>query len=711
MSAPDPKDGDGDAPPGPGSGSHEINLASDEEPLIVLDAEVTRAPADPPAPSGAKPAIINDIPADTPAAPAEKPPSPPSPPAKPSKPRAQAEYTTEPPSIKSDRVREPVEFPWAAAATPSRPARRSRWPRRALLIGLGALLALGAWAGVGVLRPALPVITSIVPSKAEPGQTVTIAGTDLGSDDSKMVVRFGDRRGPVTSATGTSLAATVPADLANVPPGQISVVVEVSGRSSNTLFMTLARYPRVAGVEPEVALPGSEVTVTGKHLDPATVAVRIGGFAAEVIGGNGDVLKVKVPDMPVIEGKTVPVEVSLGREAAAPATVVLGHLPLVTGIEPQSGEVGTTVAISGYGFLSRGAGVRVTFGPLEALVLGASDHEITASVPAQGLMASRTSLPVVVSTGGARSVPREFTAVRPSGDVFRPRFVAVPTPGVDPQRQAVVATELGPLLVLSGSADAPSTAERAARVAGVLNFLMQGAASAPVTIEAQEAPVPRVVASGATIVTVTPEDAELLLRSATRAPGSRISAPALARYWAALLHDYIGLFGQRLRPTRAIEITPRAQVLLDVYAAAERRGGSDGVGTGVVAALTPEQSEALRRLAYAGPEPGPGGRGLALTGAWEGTVEDGGAPRAIRLEVRQQGDRLAGAMTSTAGGIAMGIPLQDLSYDKGMVRFSAVLGGAPRQFRGKLEGATLVGTVHAAGGAGAPGRFTLRHVE
>ena len=68
-------------------------------------------------------------------------------------------------------------------------------------------------------------------------------------------------------------------------------------------------------------------------------------------------------------------------------------------------------------------------------------------------------------------------------------------------------------------------------------------------------------------------------------------------------------------------------------------------------------------------------------------------------------------MTSTAGAIAMGIPLQDLSYDKGMVRFSAVLGGATRHFRGALDGATITGTVHPESGAAATGRFTLRHVE
>jgi hypothetical protein len=526
-----------------------------------------------------------------------------------------------------------------------------------------------------------------------------------------MVVRFGDRRGPVTSATETSLAATVPADLANLPAGDIRVVVDVDGVSSNALFMNLARYPRITAVEPEVALPGAVVAVKGMHLEAEAVTVRVGGFAAEVLGRTSEGLRIKVPAMPVIEGKPVQVEVSLGRETARPGTLVLGHLPLVTGVTPASGEAGTTVTISGYGFAPRAAGNRVTFGALDALVLAATDREIQAAVPAFGLLDSRTTLPTVVSVGGARTTPFEFTAVRPSGDVFRPRFVVVPAPGGDPERHVVVGTEIGPVLVLTGRADAASAAERGARVAAQLNALLQTAASRPVPVEVKDGAVPQIAAGGATLLTVTAEDAEGMGRGWDGVPGTRISAAALARYWAALLHDYLGLFGQRLRPNRLIELTPRARVLLDLYSDAERRGGSAGVGMGFVSAMAPERLDALRRLGYSGPEEGRASRGIAIAGAWEGSIEDGGPPRAVRLEIRVDGSRLAGAMTSTAGAIAMAIPVQDLSYDKGMVRFSAVLGGATRHFRGALDGATMTGTIHPASAAPATGRFTLRHVE
>jgi hypothetical protein len=551
------------------------------------------------------------------------------------------------------------------------------------------------------------VITSVTPSKAEPGQTVTIAGTALGTDAGKLVVRFGERRGPVTSAGDTSLAATLPAELANLPPGPIRVIVEADGVASNALFLTVARYPKITGVEPAVALPDGEVQISGTHLDGDAVTVRIGGFPAEVLSRSREGLRVKVPRIPVIEGKAVPVDVGLGAENARPGSLVLGHLPLVTGIAPATGEVGTTVRISGYGFAPEAHANRVTFGDLDALVLSANDREIQAVVPASGIVGSRTPLRGVVATGGAKSAPVEFTVVRPSGEVFRPRFVAAPVPGGDPAQQAMVATELGGLLVLTGKGDAASPGERAIRAAAHLNALLQAAASRPVAVEVKENPL-QVVSGGTAIVAVTPEDAQGLSHGA---PGARVAAPALARYWAALLSDYVELFGQRARPTRTIDLTPRARALLDLYSDAERIGGSAGVSARLIHGLAPDRLDAIRKLTHPGAQDGAAAAGLALAGAWEGTLDEGGRSRAIRLRVRADAGRLGGDLTSTAGTLAMGIPLRDLSYDKGMVRFSASLGGAPVSFRGALDGATLTGTTHAEGSPAASGRFTLRHVE
>ena len=720
MTAPGRKDGAGGGPPERAEGEIDLGVTAEAafgnepDPFIVLDPDPL-VPAAPPAPAkpapppppppaarttdtprAAVPAIINDT-----ASPPPPPPAAPAPAAV--KPRPGPEYTDEPPSIAPERAREPVELPkWAARPAPR--AARPSWIRPVLLVAAGVLVALGGWRAYEGLRPAPPVLSGVVPAKAEPGQTVTLAGTGLGTDAEKVVVRFGERRGAVTSATDTAVAATVPADLAQAPPGDVRVVVEVDGTESNALFMNLARFPRVTGVEPAVAMPGDEVEVTGSSLDTGGAAVRIGGFPATVVRAGAARLRVKVPDMPVVDGRGVPVEVTAGRETARPATLILGRLPLVTGLAPQSGEAGTTVTLSGHGLSAAPGATRVTFGSLEALVLAAGEREVKAVLPATGLLQSRQDLPVVVAVAEARSSPRVFTVSRPSGDVFRPRFAAAPAPGGDRDRHAVVGTEIGPLLLLTGRADAASTAERAVRAAAALNAVMAAAVGEAVIIEARDTAV---AAGRSAIVTATAEDADTLSRGFAGVAGARVAPGRLAEYWAALLNDYVGLFARRQRPNRIVQMAPGARALLDLYSDAGRRGGGGGVASALVADMPAARARALQQLAFAAPAPGPPS-GIALAGAWEGTAEDGGPPRPIRVVIRAGDGALAGTLTSTSGSVAAGIPLQDLRYDRGVVRFTITLGGASRRFEGTLDGATLAGTVH---GGPAPGRFALRLVE
>jgi hypothetical protein len=522
------------------------------------------------------------------------------------------------------------------------------------------------------------------------------------------VVRFGERRGAVTSASGTAIAATVPAEMANESPGGVRVVVEVGGVASNALFMTLARFPRLTAVEPEVALPGDEIVLRGANLDPESVKVRVAGFPATVVRAEKDGVRVKMPDLPVVEGRSVPVEVSAGADSARPGSILVGHLPLVTAMEPASGEPGATVTIRGYGFAPVPTGNRATFGPLEALVLAAAEHELRVVIPVTGLFATRYVLPLVVSSSGARSAPQPFTVARPSEDVFRPRFAAVPAPGGDPARHAMVATQLGPVLLLTGAADAASVGERASRAAARLTEALRASVSAPVAIEAVDGPPAVVVAPGTVIVTVTAEDAGTLSRGWAGVAGTRVSPRELAEYWAAYLNDYVGLFGRGQRPNRIVERTLRARALLDLHADAARRGAGAGVSARLVADMPAARLEDLRRLAFAAARDA-GASGLPLAGAWEGTMVEGGPPRPVRVVFRAEGGRLSGALSSTAGTVVMGIPLRDLRYDRGVIRFTVVLGGVPRRFEGSLDGATLTGGIHR--GAQPSGTFTLRHVE
>jgi hypothetical protein len=94
-------------------------------------------------------------------------------------------------------------------------------------------------------------------------------------------------------------------------------------------------------------------------------------------------------------------------------------------------------------------------------------------------------------------------------------------------------------------------------------------------------------------------------------------------------------------------------------------------------------------------------------------MDEPGGQRAIDVQLRVEGKALAGSITTKAGKLAMQVPLHDVVYDKGQVRFRLTSGGVTRSFQGALDGATLSGTIHqGASPTAAPvGRFSLKFVE
>jgi hypothetical protein len=93
-------------------------------------------------------------------------------------------------------------------------------------------------------------------------------------------------------------------------------------------------------------------------------------------------------------------------------------------------------------------------------------------------------------------------------------------------------------------------------------------------------------------------------------------------------------------------------------------------------------------------------------------MADTEAERSIELQLLTDGGHLGGSLTTKTGGIAVRTPLQQVTYEKGQLRFVAASGGGTRQFRGTLEGGTLAGSIFKdATAKDALGRFTLRYVE
>jgi hypothetical protein len=719
--------------PGPGPDDQESPIILDmEEQPFELDMgeaaptvpEPAPTPAPKPAPEPAVEAPSGKAPAPVPAVIFDDPslatpsPAPAAPASAAAAKKPRPDYTSELPSMVPAGVRERFSPPPPApslapiAARPKAMGARRRRPAipRLAIVALAAAAVAGTALWVYLrLRPPAPVITSVTPPKAEPGQTITIVGTGFDPKANGDTVRFGEQPGEVTSASESQLAVTVPASLA---VADTTVRVQTRGGRSNALFLKIYRGPRVTSVDPPVALPGSEVVLRGSNLGGPSLEVEVGGLPAAVKESSPTALRIVLPNLPFLEGRLVPVSVQAAGESGRPAEIILGRMPLVTAVAPQSGPAGTQVTVRGHGFDPDVRANRITVGGEPALLVSATANEIVAVVPAPPTAGTQVQAPIVVQArGGTSSGGVAFVVMSPSEASFRPRYFPAAAADRPSEDVVLVSTEMGPALLLSGKADAPSTVERAARAAAAMNAVVEAAATRPATLEVRDGPPAGVALAGSRslLVAATAEDAAAYSREPL-ARGQRATPRGLAQLWAALLQDHLTLFMQGQRPLRVAELSPRGKVLLDLFSEAERRGSAGaGVPTRLVRPLPPSLARSFREMALVLPS-GPSTAAAAVAGRWEGTMQEGAAaPRRITVELRLDGARLSGALTTRSGAVAMGVPLKDLRYERGRLSFVIATGGATLEWTGTVAGASIDGAIRE--GTKDAGTFSLRYAE
>jgi len=691
---------------------------SDDAAPLVLDEPAVApafdflAPSPSPTPSRTPPA---PAPAPEPEPKADEPirlkPISPAPARKPQK----ADYTSEMPSIGGDRVREPVRLP-PSPRPRSAPARKSgpSLPIPAIVGGVVLLLAgLGGayyMFGLGVPKP---VLTGVTPLKSEPGGTVSLSGEGFAPDAAGNTVLFGDAAGEVLSGAETKISAKIPAD---APLGTVQVSVKTRGGRSSTVALQLARTPHADAIEPGVALPGGEVTITGGLLDGPSQVVTIGGRDAEILSKSASSLRVRVPvDLPPIEGKTVAVSVQVGGETAKSLTLMVGRLPMITDVSPITSAAAASITVRGFGFGATPTDNIVRFGEKRAVVLQAKPTEMVVVAPGSDRSGSQVTVELRVDAGGSTSSPRQFILTRSSSGSFVPRFypeAVLDHPGHD---HVLVSSDIGPLMILTGPGDAPSTGQRALAVAEALNAIVDGSFSGKQgAVEAREKPAPCVAVVGAPgcLATVTAKDVAAYDEKWATEKGGRPNPKLLAAYWAALIEDELSLFVRKQRPFRVLEASTRGKLLLEIYGEAARKvGAGNGVPTGLVSPVPMKWAGPLRDMALTLPTAdGQGRSAAAIEGTWTGRAQDGGASREIRVRFHLDGSgNVQGALTTKRGKLSMDVPLTDVVYEKGNVRCVALLSGQPTTFSGTLQQGAITGTLQVP--SKPAGQFSLSFVE
>ena len=492
------------------------------------------------------------------------------------------------------------------------------------------------------------------------------SGHNFKKDAAANTVFFGPLKAQVTEATATQLKATVPAG----PTGPVAVVVQTKEGRSSTVNVTVRIEATATAVSPDVAMAGQVVLVRGEGLVGQTLSAQVAGIDAPSVEATAEGARVTIPSVPLPEGSATQLVLSAGSAPPKTFDIYIGRLPLVIDVEPKFGAIGDPVVLTGRGFMPDPHQNAVTFAGQPALVLKASTTSLTVIAPPPPPDEVQPDLPVVVAAGGRASTgSAAFKLTRTSSSGFLPRFFAAPVVEFPGSGYAFVSSELGPVLLLGGPAESASTADRAVALAAALNALVTNAQAKPPAFELRERPQPGVGVVGdvRTFLVPTPEDAEAYSKNweTGRGAGRRVAPAAVARHWAALLQDYFGLFLYRQRPLRLAAISPRGKVFTEIYGEANRRApGGNNVPTSVV--LPPSESlETGLRLAALVVSGDAGRAAVAVEGHWDGTMDDPDfGKRAFQVQVRHEGGRLAGTLTTWRGSIELTSPLREIGFEQ-----------------------------------------------
>jgi sugar lactone lactonase YvrE len=304
----------------------------------------------------------------------------------------------------------------------------------------GITLANGGYFTLGD-APALPVISSINPTSAQRGETVTISGASLSNATAVRFFGSGGQTATIQSNTATQIVATVPNTTGN---GGIFVQTTLGTANSATFTQPVVQ------TVPSSAVAGQSATIGGLNLDLVT-AVTVNGASAAMSNQTRTSLTITVPSS-TVSGSAVLSLTGTGGTGTGTLTVI--GTPTVTGVSQTSAGAGSTITLTGTNLNQI---TSVNF-------FGAS------GTPATVVSSSATSLVVTVPANPSANQGQIFVS-NAAGNALSPTFTVILPPTITGISSLVTTT--GQTLTLTGTNMGNITAVRFFGTAGTVGVIQQ----------------------------------------------------------------------------------------------------------------------------------------------------------------------------------------------------------------------------------------------
>jgi len=222
---------------------------------------------------------------------------------------------------------------------------------------------------------------------------VQINGSGFGASQGSSTVKFnGSYSATVISWSDTQITVTV-------PPQAFTglVLVTVGGVDSNRTVYFNVPAPQITSLSPTSGGVGTQVTVNGSGFQATKAAnssISFNGLPGTVVTWNDTQIVANVAANTATGG----VKVVVNGVVSNQDQVFTLPNPIISGLVPSSGPVGTAVHINGSGFGASPGTSTVQCNGVNAATTSWTDSSITATVPT-----TSTTGAVLVTVGGVKT--------------------------------------------------------------------------------------------------------------------------------------------------------------------------------------------------------------------------------------------------------------------------------------------------------------------